>query len=373
MTEIRCPVNEAADISRNEPALITGARRIIYSEYDQFVTATAERLQERGCREGDRVALAMPNHWQYAVLLMALFRAKAVACPIPAGLPAGETRSLLDELGCSAIITPDGKGLPAGRAWRPDDLVTFFTREPKPPERAVLCLEQPATVFLTGGRTGARKAVLHTLRSHYYGAKGANNNLRASSGCRWLASMPLSDVGGLSILMSSAVSGAAVVLPLARESLRAAIERYGVTHLPLTAAQLRRLLAGKFDRRRFPKLRAILLGDGPVARDLLARAYATRIPVHASYALTEMAFQVTTMAPSAPPAKRFTLGTALKYRDVRIAADGEILVRGRTLFAGYVEGKKVRPAADADGWFATGDLGSLDADGYLTVSGKKAV
>jgi len=49
-----------------------------------------------GNREGDRIALAMPNHWQYAVLLMALFRSRAVACPIPAGLPAAEMQALLE-------------------------------------------------------------------------------------------------------------------------------------------------------------------------------------------------------------------------------------------------------------------------------------
>ena len=80
MAEIRCPVSEAAQTSRHEPALITGDRKIIYSEYDQYVSASADRLRKAGCVSSNRVALLLPNSWQAAVLIMALFRIRAVAC-----------------------------------------------------------------------------------------------------------------------------------------------------------------------------------------------------------------------------------------------------------------------------------------------------
>ncbi|MFH0952780.1 MAG: AMP-binding protein [Verrucomicrobiota bacterium] len=375
MTDVRCPVNEAADTSRNEPALIMGSRKIIYSEYDQYVAATAERLQEAGCREGDRVGIVMPNHWGYAVLVMALFRVKAVACPMNTRLPPGEVKRLLDALACVKLIAPPGtpgaSGLPADRIWDSEDLVTFFRREPHPASRAVLSLDQPATVLMTAGRAGEAKAVLLSYGNHYYSARGANTNIRASSGSRWLLSGPLCRASGMSLLISSALGGASVAIPGAHEALPSAILQYGVTHLLLSPAELARLLRGNLDPEGYRTLHAILVADGPAPHDLLDRARARQLPVCTSYGLTEMAFQVTAMPPAAPPDKRDTSGTALKYRELRIADDGEILVRGPTLFSGYLEDGQIRRPVDAEGWFPTGDVGRIDGDGYLTVVGLK--
>jgi long-subunit acyl-CoA synthetase (AMP-forming) len=95
------------------------------------------------------------------------------------------------------------------------------------------------------------------------------------------------------------------------------------------------------------------------------------LPVYRSYGVPEVASPAAVAPLDSPPAKRSTSGKVLKYCRVRIAADGEIMVKGPTLFSGYVEGANVRPAVDADGWFATGDTGTLDAEEYLTVLGRK--
>ena len=99
-------------------------------------------------------------------------------------------------------------------------------------------------------------------------------------------------------------------------------------------------------------------------------ALARGLPIHTSYGLTEMASQVTTTPPGASPGELRTAGRVLPGREVSISGGGEILVRGETLFAGYVDGEKVDRPLDADGWFHTGDLGDLDEDGYLRVLGR---
>ena len=121
----------------------------------------------------------------------------------------------------------------------------------------------------------------------------------------------------------------------------------------------------------FSFVKAILLGGGPAAPALLDEALRRHLPVIPSYGLTEMASQVTTVMPATPPAQRRTSGRALAHRLVKISEDGEILVRGDTLFAGYVTPQGLMPCRDDDGWFHTGDVGSLDADGYLTVTGRR--
>jgi o-succinylbenzoate---CoA ligase len=84
-----------------------------------------------------------------------------------------------------------------------------------------------------------------------------------------------------------------------------------------------------------------------------------------------MASQVTTTPPGASHEELRTSGRPLPHREVGISSDGEILVRGETLFAGYVEGAAIDRPLDADGWFHTGDLGGLSENGYLGVMGRK--
>jgi acyl-CoA synthetase (AMP-forming)/AMP-acid ligase II len=89
-----------------------------------------------------------------------------------------------------------------------------------------------------------------------------------------------------------------------------------------------------------------------------------------SYGLTESSSLVTATAPGDPPEALHTAGRTLAFRQLSVAADGEILVRGRTLFRGYVEGSTLRPSRNASGWFPTGDLAHIDDEDYLFIEGR---
>ena len=69
--------------------------------------------------------------------------------------------------------------------------------------------------------------------------------------------------------------------------------------------------------------------------------------------------------------KRGTAGQVLPYREVNVSEDGEILVHGHTRFQGYVHGDRLEEPFDENGWFGTGDIGYVDGDGYLMVTGRK--
>jgi long-subunit acyl-CoA synthetase (AMP-forming) len=110
-------------------------------------------------------------------------------------------------------------------------------------------------------------------------------------------------------------------------------------------------------------LRFIAVGGAPLAGALLERAARCGLPVFQGYGLSEAASVVTL---STPAANRVgTVGRPLPHTRVRIAASGEILVRGAT-FSGYLG----QPPRTASGWLATGDLGHVDDDGYLHVTGR---
>jgi len=232
-------------------------------------------------------------------------------------------------------------------------------------------LEQPATLIFTSGSSGEPKEALHSYGNHYWNAVASNRNIPVYPGDRWLLSLPLYHVAGIGIVFRCLVGGAAVAIPEPGQPLGHAIRQLGATHVSLVATQLHRLLDDKDGIAALAGLKAILLGGSAIPENLIRRACALGLPIHTSYGLTEMASQVTTTRTGDPLDALLTSGRPLADDTVAISEDGEILVRGKTLFQGYREGGTVAPPLTPDGWFATGDVGRVDAEGCITVIGRK--
>lgn len=361
--KIPCPLRAAAESFPEAPAAI-GGEGLSYSELDRRVARTAGALRER-LAPGSRVGLYLPQDERYVTLLLALLRAGMVAVPVSTRVPESGVPQLLERAGCSTLISTPG---PASEI--PYGVRLLQTRElERGPEiyGGEWRLDDPATVVFTSGSTGGPKAALHSLGNHYYSALGSNENIPLGPDDRWLAPLPFYHVGGLGVLFRCLLSGATIVLPGAGESIREAAARLGATHASLVATQLRRLLREDS----VPgTLRAVLLGGGAIPETLLDDAMEAGLPVHTSYGMTEMSSQITTTPPRSSRETLRTSGRALPHRELRISEEGEILVRGQTLFQGYLDGDEIRDPLDEYGWFHTGDLGSLDAEGYLTVLGR---
>jgi len=374
MTEIRDPLKEAALISKHEPAVICDDASLLYYELDYMVSTAAWHLQQAGCREGERVALLLEPGLQYVILLLAVIRMGGVACPLNTRLPVPALRAQLDHIACRKLIAVAGvntQGLEGVELLDGNAFIETTVGNPRFGAAMPIVLDRPATIVFTSGSSGRPKAVMHTYGNHYYSALGSNINIKVGSHDKWLLSLPLFHVGGLGILFRCILSGAAVAIPRVGVTTAAAQEQFEATHLSMVEAQLYRLLYAAAIPPSFLKVKATLLGGGPVRDELLREAIARKLPVFMSYGMTEMTSQVATVQPKSPPEKRYTSGLPLKYRQCRVSSDGEILVKGHVLCAGYVDGHDVVLPLDADGWFATGDLGGIDDDGYLTVRGRK--
>jgi long-chain acyl-CoA synthetase len=131
------------------------------------------------------------------------------------------------------------------------------------------------------------------------------------------------------------------------------------------------------DERLFKNVRAVFggrvrhatSGAAPIAREILEFFYASGIPVFEGYGMTETATAATI---STLENHRFgTVGRALPAVELKIADDGEILVKGPNIFQGYHNRADASFGAVEDGWLHTGDLGSIDGDGYLSITGRK--
>jgi long-chain acyl-CoA synthetase len=132
-----------------------------------------------------------------------------------------------------------------------------------------------------------------------------------------------------------------------------------------------------FDEQIFARVRAVfggrlrqaVSGAAPIAREILEFFYAAGVPVFEGYGMTETATAATYQTIEH---HRFgTVGRALPGCEIRIADDGEVLIKGPNIFRGYYKMTDASFGAIEDGWLHTGDLGALDEDGYLTITGRK--
>jgi O-succinylbenzoic acid--CoA ligase len=357
------------------PGRAAGSQALTFAELERWTGSIARSLCERGVARGERVGLLLPPGPAYPLLLLSVLRAGAVAVPVSTRLPGATIPDLLKGVGCRRLIT----GLDRRDSTGELEIVTSAplleasedgrrdSANPLPPfERAA-----DATIIFTSGTTGNPKAALHTFENHWSSAAGSNRNIPLRPGDRWLLSLPPWHVGGLAVIFRCLLGGAAVAIAGPSEPLADAIAGLGVTHLSLVATQLYRLLREERGRAALRGLKAVLLGGGPIPAALVAAAAREGVRLVTSYGSTEMSSQATATRPGDPTAALDTAGRRLAFRELAVAAHGEILVRGRTLFRGYVEGGGLRSPRDGAGWFHTGDLGHLDADGRLVVTGRR--
>lgn len=311
---ITCPIALSAEQFPEALAVITQHSRWTYREFDLLVAKAAQALIEQGVLPEQRVAFYAQKDWQSAALLFALWRCGAVACPLNPKFPS----AYIERLDAHHFLS--------------------FSLASSAYASKTLQEEQHATLLFTSGSTGTPKIACNSFGNYLYSALGANTYLNLSSGDRWLLSLPLYHVGGIGILMRCFLSASTV-----------AFCEEGITHLSLVPTQLYRLL--KEDYSHLTKMKAILLGGAPLSLKLYE---GKGLPLFPTYGMTEMSSLITLG------------GTLLPYRELKLAEDGEILVRGKTLFQGYWD-KGLALPLDDEGWFATKDL----ARPPLTILGRK--
>ncbi len=348
-------------------AVCVGSVQLSYGELARRVAQAAARLATLGLlsRERGPIALVARPTLPSLVCLHALLAYDVPILLLHPRLPSETQRQLAERAGASTLLAPDEAPLEA-------------CLDSPPPLPVRYDLEAPLALVPTSGSTGDPKLVLLSRRAFLASAAASARNLSLGSADRWLLCLPLSHVGGFSIVTRCLLSGAGVVLHAPGPTgllgelaaLGEAVERHQASLLSLVPAVLDAWLADPALHSPSSSLRAVLLGGAATSPALVSRAAAQRVPILVSYGLTEACSQVATTPFGGAPRQRagqVSCGPPLPSVELRIAAGGRIQLRGPTLCSGYLGASA---PFDGEGWFSTEDRGELDERGELYVFGR---
>ena len=375
-------------------AIADAAERVSFGELERRSARMAAGLAAAGVGEGDVVALLASPSVTFVVAVHAARRIAAVILPLGLRSAPPELAWQVDDAHVYLIVHDASRAgtaaaIAGGRPTvgleellaRPDESRSTTG----PPLRELVDLAAPATIVHTSGTTGRSKGALLTHGNHRASQAAWASILAPGAEDRWLACLPFHHVAGLATIMRATILGVPLVVHdgFDPEAVDRAIDHEAISHLSVVGAMLPRLLDVRRGRPYPPTLRAVLLGGGPTPAELVREAIDRGLPLVPSYGLTETASGVCVLSTVEARRHPASSGRALPPAELRILGEddparaagsgeiGEIVVRGPMVFAGYHRRPAETAAVLRDGWLHTGDLGTLDAEGRLTVADRR--
>jgi O-succinylbenzoic acid--CoA ligase len=359
------------DAARELPAHVA----LVLDEQEISFAALAERVRER-MRGLGTLAERSPNAPLLAFrateslatleLIYALLELALPFVPLHARLTADEVEQLLLRLPVAQLLEPMESGC---------NVVARSSAPLGKQERVWFEATAQLAALATSGSSGTPHVVVLSRRAFLAAARASAANFGWQSDDRWLLSLPLAHIGGLSVVTRCLIarrplvlSGGALPGEASEQRLARAILRGRPRLLSLVPTQLSALLQLE-PRFELPeRVRVILTGGAAAPPSLLGACAQRGWPVLTSYGMTEACSQIATERPgSAAPAER-GCGWPLPGVELRLSESGAIQVRGPTLLSGYLLDSQA--PFDPEGWFTTGDLGRFGEAGQLHVLGR---
>ena len=336
---IACPIAVGATCFADKCAIKLSDKAWSYAEFNQLVFCHQNSLPPLS--EAMFIPWKAQDPVHTLAKIWACLRSGHIAMPVNPSFPEHFAKDLL-------------------KSWHVSD---FFSEKPlKSHVTSVhnsdicLCLNNPGLGILSSGSLGFPKTVLLSVGNLYWNVKGVLEAFPMNQeDCLGLV-LPLYHIGGVVAALRAFFSGASLVC-ISQKLSYAYLLSETMTHLPCVPTQLIRWLKEGVFSEEPSCLKQILVGGASLPW------MPSWLPIVTTYGLTEMASQVLN-----------SQNQSLNYREWKLADTGAILVKGETLFQGYLDWVGAYPMfrlpLTADGWFQTGDLGKLDHDGSLHIVGR---
>jgi fatty-acyl-CoA synthase len=361
-------ITERARVTPNRVAIDAADRAWTYAELDARSDELAARLDP-----GSRVSTLTGNSAEHVSLLFACAKAAAILHPISWRLAPAEIAYQLDDAGPAVLLVEEEH-----RALAEAALELAAVRPPlawpAAVRRAAPRPDDPLLLIYTSGTTGKPKGALLTHANCFW----TNLSFDLATGITGddvvLQVLPQFHCGGWNVQPLLAWwKGARVVIERGFDAARALelIERRRVTTMMgVPANYLFMAQEPRFAATDLSSLRLAVVGGAPMPVPLLETWAGRGVEIVQGYGLTEAAPNVLCLPPEDARRKAGSAGRPYPYVECRLSEEGELLVRGPNVFAGYWRNLEATAAAFRDGWLATGDLAERDDEGDYWIRGR---
>ena len=374
-------------------------RRFTYRELDRRANRVANALAAAGVGTGDRVGILLVNGVEFVETFFGAAKLGAVVVPLNWRLVPDELEFILKDSGTKALVFGGAFGAPVaelhGRGDRTDvatwvqlggDVAPFAVAyddwaaaasDAEPPITA--SGDDNLFIMYTSGTTGLPKGVVHTHDTVLWAALTIAATADIRFGDRYLISLPMFHVGALSPVLGNVYKGACMIIPRAFDPKQSwelfASEK--VTTGLMVPAMLQFMLGVRDDTVDSSTVRWIMSGAAPVPVTLIKAYEALGIEIHQVYGLTESGGPACLVSPDDALTRAGSTGKAFFHTEVRIAREdgtecepgeaGEVLVSGPHIMKEYWNRPEATAQTLRDGWLHTGDVATVDADGFVTI------
>lgn len=398
-------LEKRARLSPRLEALVEVERgqRTCYAELDARANRMANALAAQGVQPADRVALLMMNGIEYLESYFAIAKLGAVMVPLNWRLVPGELAFILCDSGAGVLLydadfdapvaalreleTPLRLFVRSGEGAAPADTLEYEALREAAPARAPGCpagADDPLFIMYTSGTTGLPKGAVHTHGTMIAASTTINLTSDQRYGDRYLQMLPLFHVGALTPATAGVHRGVTLVLMRAFDPKRVfplIAEERVTTGLAVPSMLNFMLAAGDPGAHDHSSLRWLMSGAAPVPPALIERYAELGIEIHQVYGLTESCGPACLISPEEALAKVGSTGPAFFHTDVRVVDEqgadvepgtvGEVIVRGAHVMKGYWNRPEATAETIRDGWLYTGDLATVDKDGFVYIQDRK--
>ncbi|WP_329042760.1 AMP-binding protein [Streptomyces sp. NBC_00178] len=378
-------------------AVVDGPVRLRHDEVLRRATAVAVRLRHLGVGPGDRVAILLPNCWEYAVTYIGVQLAGAIAVLVNTRLAGPELTHVFSDSAAGVIVTDATEGRLGSRV--PGEFAERIV-----PVEAVVAAPEPGTadvdpstlpgcerdasdvahLLYTSGTTGRPKGAMHTHANLLFNAGTVRERLGARPGERTLIAAPMFHaVGVVSQFVGFITAGGCCIFTpeFKAKTVVELMARERITFFAGVAAMLRLiLLEAEHTAPDLSSLRLFVMGGSPVPEDFPGEV-ARRLPgltLANVWGLTEGTSITTYTEGEEYAGHAGTVGRPVAGLEVAVSVGGgrpedlrdtvgELCMRGPAVTAGYWNNPDATAAAFVDGWLHTGDVGSVDGEGFVRV------